>query len=89
MCNDDRRDAQPLLKQFEFHLHLFAKLRVKSGERLVEQEEPRIERQRACDCYTLPLPAGQLRNGAVTQTGKTNQIEKLVCPRAASLPIFP
>ena len=58
--HQDRRDFELLLEQLEFHLHFFAQLGIKRGERLVEQQQRWLLRQGTRDRDTLALAAGKL-----------------------------
>ena len=54
---------------------------VQRGDRLVEHEHLRLERQRAGDTDALPLPAGELVGVAVgVLGGEAHQVEQLVDP---------
>src|SRR5215831_10418868 len=75
-------DLQQLL------LHGFAGLGVKRPERLVHQQDLRIDRQRPGDAYTLLHPAGQLVRAAVLRrpearseehTSELQSLRHLVC----------
>ena len=59
--NEHRRDADAAGDVAQFGLHLLAQLAVERRERLVQQQHPRIEHQRAGDRDALLLAAGQLR----------------------------
>ena len=56
----DGRDLEPLVEGLELVAQLDAQLRVEVGERLVEQEEPRLEDDAARDGDALLLAAGHL-----------------------------
>ena len=49
--------------------HLDAQLGVEVGERLVEQQQPRLQHQRAGDRDALLLAAGELRGIALAEPG--------------------
>ena len=53
----DHRHPQPLLHPGELLPHLSPCERIQRAERLVHQQDRRIDRQRARDADTLPLPA--------------------------------
>ncbi|MNM42719.1 hypothetical protein D3C81_535640 [compost metagenome] len=57
----DHGHAQALVQVFDFHLHVFTQLFVECAERFVHQHQLRLEHQRAGQCHTLLLTAGQLR----------------------------
>jgi hypothetical protein len=54
-------------------LHLFASEGVQRAERLIHQQYTRIGRQRASQAHALPLPAGQLPDAALLETGQIHQ----------------
>ena len=56
-----RRDAKLTLEPLELEAHLLAQLQIEAGERLVEQEEPRLGHERARQREALLLPARQTR----------------------------
>ncbi len=51
--DDDRRDAEPLLKTAQFRLHAVAQTLVERPERLVEQQQLRFDDQRPGQRYPL------------------------------------
>ena len=56
----DERDADLALQRAQLELQLLAQLRVERAERLVEQQHPRVEHERAGQRHALLLAAGQL-----------------------------
>ena len=63
----DRGDAELALDAAELELHLLAQLAVERGERLVEQQEVRLEHQRPGDRHALLLAAGELVDAPVAR----------------------
>ena len=72
----DRRDAEALLQQADFHLHRFAQLGVERGERLVEQQQFRLRRDRARNRHALTLAAGELRDRPVRHMRQLDQLQQ-------------
>ncbi len=64
----------------QFALHQAAGLRVERPERLVHQQDARVDRQRAGDRGALLHAAGQLRRVAVLKPGETDQIDEIAVP---------
>src|SRR6266851_591677 len=54
-------DAEGLLQCLDLVAHLLSDPRVEIGQRLVEQQDLRIDGQRAAECDALPLTAGECR----------------------------
>ena len=52
--------------------------RVERGERLIEQQQPRLRQQRAAERHALPLTAGELARPPREQRLKTEQRDDLV-----------
>ena len=63
-----------------------AQARVQRRERLVEQDQPRLRRERAGDGHTLLLAAGELVGTALAEAAEADQVEQLVDRRAAAAP---
>src|SRR5471032_280071 len=59
------RDAQALMQVLDLHLHVFAQLLVQCTQRLVHQDQLRLEHQCTRQSHTLLLAAGQLRRVAM------------------------
>ena len=55
------------MQPLELDAHLHAQLGVEVGERLVEQEHPRVAHDRAAERDALALPAGELARPAREQ----------------------
>ena len=73
------------------HVHLvmeatqpFAQLGPNAGvecaERLIEQQNLRLRRERASERHSLALPAGELRRIAVAESLELNELQELVDP---------
>jgi hypothetical protein len=69
--------AEPPLQILQLDLHLFAKLKIKRGERLVQQQHARLENKRAGKRHTLLLPARQLVYAPVVETREADKIERI------------
>ncbi len=63
---DDGR-LEPLVQQLDLGAHFHAQLGVQVGQRLVEQEQRRVARDRPAHRHPLALAAGELRRLAVEQ----------------------
>ena len=59
-----------------------AELRVEGAERLVEQEDGRVQDQRARQRDALLLAAGELAGAALLEAGQLHQLEGLAHPLA-------
>jgi hypothetical protein len=57
------------LQALDLDLHVEAKVFVERGERLVEQEDRRLDRERAGKGYALLLATGELARQAVGHRG--------------------
>ena len=73
--DEDRGLAKPSLQLAQFLAHLHAELEVEAGEGLVEQQERRLEDQRAGERSALLLAARQLVRPAVAKLGEADQLE--------------
>ncbi len=60
-----------------------AGLHVECGQRLVEQQQPRLEYERARQRHPLLLSTGELRGEAVAEIGHAGSLERLLHPRVA------
>src|SRR5881628_4145591 len=69
---------EPALEDPHLHPKLLAELRVEVRKRLVEQQDLRLDDERARHRDALLLPAGELVRPAVTQTSKTDERERFV-----------
>ena len=75
MRDVDGGDAELALDAAELELHLLAELSVERGERLVEQQQVRLEDQRAGDGDALLLPAGKLVDAPLAEAAEPDEIE--------------
>ena len=62
---------------FSSDLHLLAQLAVERGHRLVEQQHLRLEHERARERHALPLPAGELVDGALAEAVEADHLQRL------------
>jgi len=62
--DEDDGLVQLALQPQKFVLHLAADQRVERAERLVQEPQLRLHRQRSRDAHPLLLPAGELRREA-------------------------
>ena len=67
MGDVDHGLAQLLVQALDLAAHLVAQLGIEVGQRLVEQEQPRVAHDGAADGHALPLAAGQLARIALEQ----------------------
>jgi hypothetical protein len=81
--DQDGGDAEPLLEQPQLDLHRLAQLGVERGERLVQQQQLRLHRERAGDRDALALPARDLGDGALRDAGQADQFQQLLDPGPA------
>ena len=56
---------------------LAADLRVERAERLVEQQDARLDGERAGERHALPLAAGELTGKALLQAGELHEVEEV------------
>ena len=68
----DRGDAAAPLQDADLARHLLAQLGVEIGQRLVEQQHARLDRQRAGQCDALLLAAGKLAGQARRRTPRAS-----------------
>ncbi len=71
----DRRDAELLLQLADLRAHLDADLGVEIGQRLVEQQDLRVQHQRAGERHTLLLAARQLPRITLVQPAELDLLE--------------
>ena len=71
----DRRHPELALDASEFELHLLAQLAIERGKRFIQQQEIRLEHERAGDGDALLLPARELVDAPVAEAGKTHELE--------------
>jgi len=60
VCDEQIREIKLLLEVFEETDDLRLDAHVEGRNRFVEDQEVRLERERSCDPYPLPLSAGEL-----------------------------
>ncbi len=70
-------DADLLLDAADLRAHRDAQLGVQVGERLVEEQNARLDDERAGERHTLLLAAGKLVGHAAFHAGELHQIEDL------------
>src|SRR4051794_30520452 len=79
VVRDEHRGQPHLLVQLaQPAAQLFPHLRIKRTERLVEQEDSRLDRERPGQRHPLPLPARELARVAVGVTLELHELEQLV-----------
>ena len=71
------RDVQFALQTTNLDLHIQAQVFVERGERLVEQQDARLDGQRAGQCHTLLLTARQLARIAFRECVHAHHLEHL------------
>ena len=76
-----RRDADALLQRAQLVPQLEPHLVVEIRHRLVEQQQARIDRQRAAERHALPLTAGELRHRPRPESFELQQLQHLGDPR--------
>jgi hypothetical protein len=67
----------------QFHLHEFARLRVERRERLVEQQELRLHRERARDIDALAHAAGELVRIVLGKAAQPDELDQRARPLPA------
>ena len=70
----DERRAEVGLQLLQLDLHVLAQLQVERAERLVEQQQRRLEHQAARDRDALLLPAGELVDALVLRAGQADAL---------------
>ena len=60
MGDKQRGDSQLLLNPFDLHSHVNPQLGIQITERLIEQQQLRLDHQSPSKCDSLPLSAGHL-----------------------------
>ena len=78
MCHIDECDSYPLLNSFQFQLHIFTELQVKSTQRFVEQQNFGMIDQSASKSNALPLSTGKLLGAAIPHFGELHQVQHLL-----------
>ena len=80
----DGRDADLALQALELAAHLLAQLGVEVGQRLVEQQEPRLVHDGAGERHALLLAAGQPRRRPLLEALQIDDAER-ACDRRLDL----
>ncbi len=75
--DEDRRDAEPLMQAAHPAPHILAHERIERAEGLVEQEKPRLDRQRPGQCDALALAARDLLRVALLELRDLHERQKL------------
>ena len=78
--HEDRGETHGIVQIAQPAAQILADLGVERAERLVQQQDARLHRQRAGQRHALPLPAGELRRIAFAQGPELHQIEQLLHP---------
>ena len=78
----ERGDADPLLQLADEDPHLVAQHRVEVGQRLVEQQQPRLDDQRPGERHPLLLAAGELPRIALQHAAQLDHAQHRVDPLA-------
>src|SRR5579859_6649533 len=73
----EKSNADFALQRFQFALHLFAKIGVERGERLIEQQELRTINQRASERDALLLPAAEGRGPRIGEAAHLHHAQSL------------
>ncbi len=80
----DEGDAGAPLQGLQFGAHALAQLGIEVGERLVEEQDRRLDHQRTGKRDTLLLPAAELRRVAVLEALQADRRQNLVDARLLS-----
>ena len=73
--DEDRRQAEPSLQPLHFELHLLAQFAVERAERLVEQQQSRVEDDRARERDALLLAARKLARQPRTEIAEIDELQ--------------
>ena len=76
--DEDRGDVDFRMQRAQPLPQFFAHLGVERAKRLVEQQDPRLDRKRAGQCDALTLATGQLAGIAVRQPVELHEIQQLL-----------
>ena len=90
--HEHETDAEPPLQRLELDLHFLAELSIESAERLIEQEDSRLEDDGASDRDALLLAAGKLCRIPTAHLRQTHELERRAHSRrelASSEPLSP
>ena len=72
----DHGHAEPLVQPPDLELHLLAQLLVQRPERLVHQDQLRLEHQRAGHRDALLLAAGELRRPPLAEAAELHHVQR-------------
>ncbi len=84
--DEDRGDVDLVMQRAQPFAQLLAHLGVERAEGLVEQQDARLDRERARERNALALAAGELARIAVGEPVELNEIEQLLDPRTDRAP---
>src|SRR5207245_4864204 len=73
-------DAEPLMQLPDLELHLLAQLFVERAQRLVHEDQLRLEHQRARHRDPLLLAAGELRRPPLAEAGELHHAQRALDP---------
>ena len=76
----DHGHAEPLMQLPDLELHLLAQLLVQGTQRLVHEDQLRLEDQRAGDRDALLLAPGELRRAPGSEAAELHHAERAVDP---------
>ena len=76
----DEGEAHAPLQVLELDAHALAQLGIEIGERLVEQQDRRLDNQRARQRHALLLAAGELSRMALLEPGKSDGVQHMRDP---------
>ena len=82
MCHEHAGDLHFVVQPPQPASQLLTHLRIQRAERFVQQQDARLNRQRAGQCDALPLPTRKLRGIALRQALQTNKLQQLLDARA-------
>ena len=83
MGHEDEGDAEAPLQELQLVLNLLAQIGVERAERLVEQQNVRLDHERASERDALLLPAGQPVGAHVADFCQPERIENALDLRVA------
>ena len=78
MRDVDEGRAEVRLQLLQLDLHVLAQLEIEGAERLIEQEQRRLEHETAGDRDALPLPARELVDAFVLRARETDALQHRV-----------
>ena len=82
----DEGDAGAALQALQLDAHLLAELGVEVGQRLVEQQDFRLDHEAAGQRHALLLAAGELVRIALLQPGQIDQRQRVARPSSSPPP---